>query len=411
MRCLVKCFSIILALFVPLFSLRGASNPCAGMSTGIGADLNGVVPFPANSPWNTNIANAPVDPNSNAMISFIGSYGLHPDFGAGTYRGSIIGVPYVVVDSSQDPVTINLGGLAAESDPGPMPVPANAEWQGYPVTGIGDRHVIVLDKSSCWEYDLYKGVKQSNGSWNAAVAAVWDLEAVGQRPYTWTSSNAAGFAEFPGLVRYDEVSAGAINHALSFTLQHSRQAFTPPASHWAPSSTDSRAAPMGMRMRLKAGFDISGFPPEVQVILTALKKYGMIMTDNGAPMFLGGAPDNRWNNSNLHMLTQVTASDFDVVLMSPLYTPWNVPKGPKPVISSFTATPSSASVQPAPNITAPAVTLRWNVLYGEYYIVSPQRGAIRGTSVVVNPNVTTTYTLYASNPYGRSTATVTVTVP
>jgi hypothetical protein len=411
MRCLVKCFSIILTLFMPLFSLHGASKPCAGMSTGIGANLNGFVPFPASSPWNRNIANAPVDPNSAAIISFIGNYGLHPDFGAGTSAGSIIGVPYVVVDSSQDPVPINLGTFAAEGDPGPMPVPANAEWQGYPVTGVGDRHVIVLDNSSCMEYDLYHGVKQSDGSWSASVAAVWDLETVQQRPYTWTSSNAAGFAEFPGLVRYDEVSAGAINHALSFTLQHSRQAFTPPASHWAPSSTDSRAAPMGMRMRLKAGFDISGFPPEVRVILTALKKYGMIMTDNGAPMFLSGAPDQRWNNTNLHQLTKVTASDFEVVLISPLYTPSNVPKGPKPVISAFVATPSSPLLQAVTDVAVQPVTLSWNVLYGEYYIVSPQPGAIRGTSIVVNPTATTTYTLYATNPYGRSTATVTVAVP
>jgi hypothetical protein len=381
-----------------------AAVPCSSMSTGIDAKLNGYVPFPAASPWNQTIASAPVDPNSSAMIGYIGSsVGMHPDFGSGTYAGSIIGIPYVVVDGTQPPVKVNLGTYAAESDPGPMPIPSYAEWQGYPLLGVGDRHVIVLDRSNCMEYDLYAGVKQTDGSWNAGGAAVWDMTAIEQRPYTWTSADAAGFAVFPGLVRYDEVVAGAINHALSFTLAHSREAFIPPASHWASTSTDHRTAPMGMRMRLKANFDISGFPPEVQVILTALKKYGMIMTDNGASMFLSGVPDSRWNNTNLHELKQVTASDFEVVLMSPVYTPSNIPKGPKPVINHFTATTSSGPGHP--------VTLSWNVSYGEYYIVSPMPGEIRGTSTVVAPKVTTTYTLYATNPYGRHTANVTVDVP
>jgi hypothetical protein len=284
-----------------------------------------------------------------------------------------------------------------------MPVPANAEWEGYPLLGSGDRHVIVLDKSNCMEYDLYHGVKQGDGSWNAAAAAVWDMTTVEQRPYTWTSVNAAGTAQFPGLVRYDEVNAGAIYHALTFTVAHSREAFVPPASHWASTSTDPRTAPMGMRMRLKAGFDISSFPPEVQVILTALKTYGMIMTDNGASMFLSGVPDSHWNNGNLHELKQVTASDFEVVLMSPVYTPSNIPKGPKPMIGQFSASTSSGPGQP--------VTLSWNVSFGEYYIVSPMPGEIRGTSTVVSPNATTTYTLYATNAFGRATATLTVIVP
>jgi hypothetical protein len=284
-----------------------------------------------------------------------------------------------------------------------MPVPANAEWQGYPIQTNGDRHVIALDKSTCMEYDLYRGFRQGDGSWNADSAATWDFETVEQRPYTWTTANAAGLPEFPGLVRYDEVAAGAINHALSFTLQHSREAFIPPASHWAPTSIDLRAAPMGMRIRLKASFDISSYPRDVQVILTALKKYGMIMTDNGAPMFLSGAPDSRWNNSDLHLLKQVTASDFEVVLMSPVYTPTNLPRGPKPVITRFAATTSNGPGQP--------VTLDWSSLYGEYYSVSPLPGATRGTTVVVYPTVTTTYTLYATNPFGRTTASVTVNVP
>jgi hypothetical protein len=160
---------------------------------------------------------------------------------------------------------------------------------------------------------------------------------------------------------------------------------------------------MGMRLRLKSSFDISGFSPVNQVILTALKQYGAIMADNGSSMFISGVPDLRWDNNDLGNLHQVTASDFEVVLMSPLYTPQNVPTGPNPTINNFTATSSGGSGQP--------VTLSWNVTNGEYYIVSPSVGAIRGNSVVVNPTVTTMYTLYATNQYGRTTATVTVNVP
>jgi hypothetical protein len=284
-----------------------------------------------------------------------------------------------------------------------MPIPINAPIEGYPNPDDGDRHVQVIDKGNCWLYELYHAYPQGNGSWKADSAAVWDLEANEQRPYTWTSADAAGLPIFPGLVRYDEVAAGAIHHALRFTLHYSKQAFTPPASHWAPNSGNQLAAPMGMRLRLKANFDISGYPADDQVILTALKQYGMIMADNGSSMFISGDPDNRWSNDDLGLLRQLTASDFEVLLISPLYTPGNVPTGPNPTINSFTATTSGGPGQP--------VTLRWNVTNGEYNIVSPAVGAIRGTSVIVTPRVTTTYTLYATNQYGRSTAQVTVTVP
>ena len=239
--------------------------------------------------------------------------------------------------------------------------------------------------------------------WSAGSGAVWDLEANQTRPYTWTSADAAGLPILPGLVRFDEVQAGAINHAIRVTLQHSQEAFTPPATHWASNSSNQYAAPMGMRLRLKASFDISHFSAHNQVILTAMKQYGLIMADNGSSMFVTGTPDLRWNNDDLGNLRSVTASDFEVVLISPLYTPQNVPTGPNPTINSFTASSSGGSGQP--------VTLSWSVTNWEYYIVSPSVGAIRGNSVVVNPLVTTTYTLYATNQYGRSTARVTVNVP
>jgi len=205
------------------------------------------------------------------------------------------------------------------------------------------------------------------------------------------------------LARYDEVAAGQIKHALRFTLQQSQSAFVPPASHWAANSSNSLAAPMGMRLRLKASYDVSGFSAANQAILTALKRYGMIMADNGSSMYLSGAPDDRWDNSDLHLLGAVQASDFEVVLMNPVYTAANVPQGAAPSIASFSATPATASA-------STSVTLSWNVNGAAYVIVSPQVGPVRGTSVVVTPSQTTTYTLYATNQYGRSQATVTVTV-
>jgi hypothetical protein len=396
---------LLVATVLLLSSVAPAqNNPCNVISQGPEGNLNGFVPFPASSLWNTNIANAPVDPNSAAIINFIGSNTpLHPDFGSGLYNGQTIGIPYIVVPGNQPLANINYTEYGDESDPGPMPIPLNAQVEGYPNPDDGDRHVLVIDKGNCWLYELYYAFKQGPGQWNAGSGAVWDLEANEQRPYTWTSADAAGLPIFPGLVRYDEVAAGAINHAIRVTLQYSQQAFTPPASHWAPNSSNQYAAPMGMRLRLKASFDISGFPREDQVILTALKHYGIIMADNGSSMFITGSVDPRWNNDHLGQLRQVTASNFEVLLISPLYTPQNVPMGPNPTINSFTATSSGGSGQP--------VTLSWSVTNGEYYIVSPSVGAIRGNSVIVYPTVTTTYTLYATDQYGRTTAQVTVTVP
>jgi hypothetical protein len=377
------------------------NTPCNVISAGQGANLNGFRPFPSANPWNQDISGASVDPNSSTIISFIGpTIGLHPDFGSGLYGGSTIGIPYVVVDSSQGNVGINFTAYGDESDPGPMPVPANAPVEGAP--NPGDQHVLVVDNSNCFLYELYGASVNSNGTWNAGSAAIWDLEDGEQRPWTWTSADAAGLPIFPGLVRYDEVAAGAIQHAIRFTLPSSEAAMVPPASHWA--ATDSSApVPMGMRLRLKASYDISSFSMNVQVILTALKKYGMVMADNGSPMYLSGAPDSRWDNDDLHNLGQVPASAFEVVQMTPIYTSANVPQGSAPAISSFTASSTSVS-------SGTSVTLSWQATTAGYYIISPQIGAVRGNSVSVTPTQTTTYTLYATNQYGRSTSTVTVTV-
>ncbi len=379
-------------------------SACSAISVGQGGSLNGFLPFPADNFWNRNIASAPVDPNSAAIINYIGGTDpVHPDFGSGEYNGSSIGIPYVVVDSSQAPVVINFTAYGDESDPGPMPVPASAPIEGYPNPGSGDRHVLVIDNSTCWLYELYSSYPQADGSWNAASAAVWDLLADGQRPLTWTSADAAGLSIFAGLARYDEVASGSIKHALRFTLQNSRAAFVPPASHWASTTSNANAAPMGMRLRLKASFNISVYSAANQVILTALQQYGMIMADNGSNMYISGAPDDRWDNDDLHNLDQVTAADFEVVQMNPIYTQSNLPTGAAPVIASFTA--SSATVS-----AGASVTLSWSATGASYFDVTPQVGAIRDNSVVVTPSQTTTYTLNATNEFGRSTRTVTVTV-
>ena len=373
------------------------------MSLGPLASLNGFVPFPSNNLWNTNISNAPVDPNSANYINYIGaSVTLHPDFGSGLYAGQSIGIPYQIEAGTQPLVPVKLTAYASESDPGPMPIPANALIEGYPAPGDGDRHVLVLDQGGCWLYELYYA-HTKDGEWSADSSAIWDMTINEQRPYTWTSADAAGLTVFVGLERYDEVAAGAINHAVRFTLPTTQEAFTPPASHWASSVTDPNAPPMGMRMRLKASFDISGFSPANQVILTALKQYGMILADNGSAIYISGMPDSNWNNNDLGNLKSITASDFDVVQMDEIYTPSNVPTGPAPTVTSFTANPPTISA-------GQSVTLSWNVTNSIYNIISPQVGPVRGTSVVVTPTATTTYGLYATNQYGRKIVKVTVTV-
>jgi hypothetical protein len=379
------------------------TGTCAGMTVGQLTSLNGFVPFQSNSLWNTDISTAPVDPNSANYINFIGStVTLHPDFGSGTFHNQTLGIPYQIVAGTQAKVPVTLGAFFDESDPGPEPIPSNALIEGYPKPGNGDRHVLVLEKDGCWLYELYNATLKS-GKWSADATSIWDMTINEQRPYSWTSADAAGLPVFVGLARYDEVAAGAINHALRFTVPTSQRAFVLPATHWASTTTDPNAPPMGLRIRLKASFNISGYPADDQVILTAMKKYGMILADNGSAIFISGAPDNRWNNTNLNLLKQITASNFEVVQTGTIYTPANVPTGPNPTISSFSANPTSISAgQP--------VTLSWSVSNSTYNIIDPQAGPVRGTNIVVMPSATTTYTLSSTNQFGRSTATVTVTV-
>ncbi len=371
------------------------------MDLGTGANLNGYLPFATNDAWRQNIASAPLDGNSSNYINFIGGAHLYANFGAGQYDGGTIGIPYTVVSGSPF-TTINYTDYGDESDPSPMPIPTSTPVEGYP-NGYGDRHAVVLDRDNCWLYEIGGAEPQGDGTWNAAVGVVWDLLGVNARPYRWTSTDAAGLPIFPGLVRYDEVAAGHVDHAIRVTLQRSKAAFIAPATHWAANNSNPNAAPMGMRMRLKADFDISSYPAEAKVILTALKNYGMIMADNGGSMFMIGAPDERWNNDDLSTLKQVPASAFEVVQSGTVYTSANIPTGAPPTIKSLTADKLTVTA-------GSAVTLTWAADNATYYIISPEVGAVRGNTATVHPTQTTTYTLYATNQYDRSTQTITITV-
>jgi hypothetical protein len=274
--------------------------------------------LPADNIWNTPVTDLPLEPNSDAYITTIGATGgLHPDFGSGTWAGGPIGIPYTVVDGSQSEVDVDFD-YADESDPGPYPIPPDAAIEGGSGSG-GDRHVLVLDRDHCILYELFAAYPQPDGSWDAGSGAVFDLRSNDLRPEGWTSADAAGLPILPGLVRYDEVASGEIRHALRFTAPQTRKAYLWPARHHASSLTASNYPPMGQRFRLKADFDISGFSPEVQVILRALQQYGMILADNGSSWYISGAPDSRWDNDVLvSELRQVKGSDFEALDQSSL---------------------------------------------------------------------------------------------
>jgi hypothetical protein len=282
--------------------------------------------FPDDNPWNADVSTQALDPNGSAILSRIGlSTTLHADFGT-TYNGAPNGIPYVVVDPAQAKVPINFTAYGGESDPGPYPVPAGAPIEGGP-NGTGDRHVLVVQCSSTAAnhlgglFELYDAFPQSGGSWNADCGATFDPSSNALRPAGWTSADAAGLPVFPGLVRYDEVvEQAAIRHALRFTVSQTRRGYVAPARHFASSNTDPTLPPMGMRVRLKQGYDVSTFPASVQVILTALKRYGMLLADNGSSGFISGAPDSRWSDSDLSTIRRVTFADFEVVTMGPVVT-------------------------------------------------------------------------------------------
>ena len=280
-----------------------------------GPEVAGCAVLPADDIWNTPVDGLPVDSSSDAYIATIGADdGFHADFGSGEYEGGPIGIPYVVVAGDQAPVDVSFL-YADESDQRPYPVPADAPIEGGP-DGTGDRHVLVVDSDDCVLYELFNAFPQDDGSWQADSGAVFDLTSSALRPDTWTSADAAGLPILPGLVRYDEVAAGEIRHALRFTTSQTRQDYVWPARHYASDEQSADYPPMGQRFRLRADFDITSFSPDVQVILRALQTYGMILADNGSPWFLSGAPDDRWDNDVLRELGQVVGADLEAVDVS-----------------------------------------------------------------------------------------------
>jgi hypothetical protein len=309
-------------LLVCAAACNSPSGPIGEVGAGLGpgASLEGRRPFPADNPWNTVVASAPVDPNSAALVASCGIRNLHPDFGT-TWNGAPNGIPYVVVSGSQPGVPVSFE-YDDESDPGPYPIPADAPIEGGPQSS-GDRHVLVIDRDDWMLYELFAAYPESSGArWSAGSGAIFDLNTNALRPAGWTSADAAGLPIFPGLVRYDEaVEQGEIRHALRFTCPTTRRAYVPPARHWASSQTSPDLPPMGMRVRLRADFDISGFPSEVQVVLTALKTYGMFMADNGSGWFISGAPDPRWDDDRLGTLKTIPSTAFEVIRMDGLVTP------------------------------------------------------------------------------------------
>jgi hypothetical protein len=384
-------------------SIQPPTGACNGADLGIGANLRGFTAFPADNAWNKDISTAPVDPASDAIIAFIGAdTGLHPDFGAGLYNGGPIGIPYAVVGGSQPLVPVTYMAYPDESDPGPMPIPVPPPYEGPdPTATSGDRHVLVVDRDTCLLYELYAAQRQSDGSWHADSGTIWDLKSNNLRPFGWTSADAAGLPIFPGLVRYDEVAAGTIAHALRFTVPTSRRAYVLPATHWASSNTSASAPPMGMRVRLKAGVDISSYPTQARVLLATLKRYGMILADNGSAWFITGAPDDHWNNDQLATLSGIKGSDLEVVKMDTVNT--SDPAGPAPAIGSFGATPATIT-------SGATATLSWTTTNATRLFITPGIGWVTGTSLPVHPTATTTYTLQAQGPYGSTTRTVQVTV-
>ena len=278
-----------------------------------GPIISGCAVFPSNNIWNVPINTLPVHPRSNAHIESIGTDShVHADFGSGTWDGGPIGVPFDIVPGTQSKVPISFD-YDDESDPGPYPIPPNAQIEGGP-NSDGDRHVLVLDTDHCMLYELYDAWPQAGGSsWHAGSGAIFNLASHALRPDGWTSADAAGLPILPGLIRYEEAVGGAIKHAIRFTAPRTQKSYVWPARHHASDLTGEQYPPMGQRFRLKAGVDISRFSPIARTILITMKTYGIVLADNGSAWYISGVPDERWDNDVLHELDVILGSDFEAV--------------------------------------------------------------------------------------------------
>lgn len=413
---------------VIFFSGTVYAQTCSGISLGTpttdgsSGNLNGFVPFPSTNAWNSNIANSPIDPNSATIAAQWNDSGapftLHSVFGPSPSDG---GIPYIVVDSSvTSSVPINVFEAYAESDVVVAPYPsgdavpiegAPADCSGWPDTYVDDAHTLVLDRATCWLYETYQ-TNRCNGLYDAYSETIWDMTANEHRPWGWTSGDAAGLSIFAGLVRYDEVASGAIHHAFRFSVTNSAGDinggyFVLPAVHAASDNTTS-LSPMGMRVRLRASVDLSSYSQTNQIILTAMKNYGLILADNGGNFFVVGDTDPRWDLTDLgnwhYGPNEITSAEFDVIQPTPEFPGWDsvtaytANPGTVPVINSFTATATSVS-------SGTPVTFNFSVT-GDSYDFIDNIGPVRLTggsgSVTISPAETQEYTLYSTNSSGRT---------
>jgi hypothetical protein len=278
---------------------------------GGGPTIGGCPVCPADNPWTTDISAAPLHPRSASMIARLGGR-LHPDFG----ENPAYGIPYRVVAADEPLVGITYDAYGDESDPGPFPIPLDAPVEGGP-TSDGDRHVLVVQEGTCQLFELYRAFPAPSG-WTADAGARFDLRSNALRPLGWTSADAAGLPILPGLVRYDEVAAGSIDHAIRVTFSQTQRGYILPATHFASSSTDPDLPPMGLRLRLSASYDISGLTGQARVIATAMQRYGLIVADNGSNWFFQGGTDARWNDDELGQLKAIPGSAFEVVDTGPV---------------------------------------------------------------------------------------------
>lgn len=376
--------------------------------------------FPADHILNTRVDQLPVHPSSSTWVATIGATRtLHPDFGSGLWEGAPIGIPFVTVSGTQTkfPATFL---YQTESDFGPYAVPLNAPIEGGSA-GTGDRHAIAVDASNCILYEIYRAFPQT-AAWRGDSGAIFNLNSQALRPLTWTSADAAGLPIFPLLIRYDEIAAGEIKHAIRFTVPQSQKAYVWPARHYASSLTGAQYPPMGARFRLKESFDISGFSATNKIILTAMKRYGLIVADNGSAWYLSGAPDARWNNDELRQLKTIAGSNFEAVDATPLMVDINSGQARQTSVTT-SVSPASASVQVngtrqfTATVTGnsnPAV--RWDVngtVGGNSAVgfIDSITGLYTAPAVVPSPAAVTVRATSVAVPAAVGTASVTITNP
>jgi hypothetical protein len=305
---------LVAAAAVVVASLTGASAQALRLPAAPRCPV-----FPANNAWNQRVDKLPVAPDSAQVIASIGlDAPVHADFGSGLWDGGPIGIPFDVVSRTTPRSRVSFV-YADESDRVRYPIPRHVRIEGG-AHATGDRHAILVDKSSCRLYELYD-LRRTSSGWTAGSGAVWNLRSNHLRPAGWTSADAAGLPIFPGLARWDEVARGTIDHALRFTAPQTRRAYVYPARHYASGSSDPSLPPMGLRVRLKASVNVSSFPRQARVVLRALQRYGMILADNGSPWYISGAPNRHWSNDQLHTLDRLTGADFEVVDTSSLPQP------------------------------------------------------------------------------------------